>query len=309
MQDRYTGDIGDFAKFGLLRALSRGRKLGIAWYLFPDESHNDDGKHIPYLDEPDKWRHLDPELFDGLRVIVRSGQRNVQLIEESGLLANAVFSSALLQFEGAPDGRGRQRADWFRQSLIDLAGCDLVFADPDNGLCEDNTFDIENRKKWKSLPLSEAHVLSAGRVGILYHHNTRRRGGHREEICHWLDLLGRNAIALRWRTISPRTFFILNPTIEIRSRVDRFLADWLPHCEFHTAEPDRSIDRTQISGSAPPPIQEVSKGKACPECGHRFSGKGWGGVDAHWKANHENIMPYDEAWPIIRSGGKPSDNL
>ena len=33
MQDRYTGDIGDFAKYGLLRALEAGHRLGVAWYL------------------------------------------------------------------------------------------------------------------------------------------------------------------------------------------------------------------------------------------------------------------------------------
>ena len=42
MQDRYAGDIGDFVKLGLLRALSSGCKLGIAWYRFPDEDHNGD---------------------------------------------------------------------------------------------------------------------------------------------------------------------------------------------------------------------------------------------------------------------------
>ena len=40
----------------------------------------------------------------------------------------------------------------------------------------------------------------------------------------------------------------------------------------------------------------------CPECGHQFQGGTWGGIDAHWKAKHEDIMPYEEAWPLIRSG-------
>lgn len=32
--------------------------------------------------------------------------------------------------------------------------------------------------------------------------------------------------------------------------------------------------------------------KQCPECGQHFKGIGWNGMDAHWKANHENVMPY-----------------
>lgn len=42
-------------------------------------------------------------------------------------------------------------------------------------------------------------------------------------------------------------------------------------------------------------------GLHCPECGREFRGT-WGGIDAHWKANHDHVMPYEEAWPLIRSG-------
>ncbi len=45
MQDRYVGDIGDFAKFGLLRYILSGLpqlKLGVQWYELPDEAHNTD---------------------------------------------------------------------------------------------------------------------------------------------------------------------------------------------------------------------------------------------------------------------------
>ena len=38
--------------------------------------------------------------------------------------------------------------------------------------------------------------------------------------------------------------------------------------------------------------------KVCPECGHVFQGNGWDGVDAHWRSKHEDIMPYEEAWPL-----------
>ena len=33
MQDRYVGDIGDYLKLGILRALSPGYRIGIAWWL------------------------------------------------------------------------------------------------------------------------------------------------------------------------------------------------------------------------------------------------------------------------------------
>jgi hypothetical protein len=40
--------------------------------------------------------------------------------------------------------------------------------------------------------------------------------------------------------------------------------------------------------------------KTCPECGHRFRGFGYDGIDAHWKSKHEKIMAYEKAWPLIR---------
>ena len=217
MQDRYAGDIGDFAKYGLLRALRTGHRLGIAWYLFPDESHNADGKHTAYLDNESEWRDLDPSLFDGLQSIVNSDRRNVREIETSGLLGEAMFSSVRLDFEGAPDTRSVQRANWFKRILSNLSGCNIVFADPDNGLCEDHMFTTSDPKSWKKLPLSEAHALSENRTGIFYHHNTRRPGGHAKEIQYWLSKLGTNTIALRWRKVSSRTFFIVNPTWICRS--------------------------------------------------------------------------------------------
>jgi hypothetical protein len=42
--------------------------------------------------------------------------------------------------------------------------------------------------------------------------------------------------------------------------------------------------------------------KVCPECGHEFNGKGWEGIDAHWRAEHAQVMRYEEAWPLIHAG-------
>ena len=47
VQDRYVGDVGDFGKYGLLRALCGGDlTLGVVWYLYPDEEANNDGDDI-----------------------------------------------------------------------------------------------------------------------------------------------------------------------------------------------------------------------------------------------------------------------
>lgn len=129
MQDRYTGDIGDYIKYALLRALSPGLKLGVAWYLYPDEDHNSDGKHVQYLEDPQRWRHLDPELFDALKRIVAS-DRSVSAVQNAGLI-DAKFSAHPLD-NGAHHHsvRVKSREDWFSRVQTDWTDCDLVFAAP-----------------------------------------------------------------------------------------------------------------------------------------------------------------------------------
>ena len=79
MQNQYVGDIGDFGKYGLLRALAGDPlRLGVIWHLFPDEPPKEpgkgDGKFIDYLCNPkprdSKLRDCDSYLYDELLKIV-----------------------------------------------------------------------------------------------------------------------------------------------------------------------------------------------------------------------------------------------
>ena len=36
--------------------------------------------------------------------------------------------------------------------------------------------------------------------------------------------------------------------------------------------------------------------RICPVCAHVFQGNGWDGIDAHWRAHHDQLMPYGEFW-------------
>ena len=49
-------------------------------------------------------------------------------------------------------------------------------------------------------------------------------------------------------------------------------------------------------------IQDPRIRKVCPECGHRFRGNGWDGIAAHWRSQHQSVLPYELAWPLIQSG-------
>lgn len=137
-------------KFGLLRWLVPAEspaslRLGVVWYRPLDEGHNADGKHIAYLRpghrSAARLRRLDPDLYQCLAGIVTSGCRSTAALADAGVLtAGTCFFGDPLDFTGLPPGpagrTGRQarRRTWLEQALAATAACQLIFADPDNGI-------------------------------------------------------------------------------------------------------------------------------------------------------------------------------
>ena len=231
MQDRYVGDIGDFAKYGLLRALSAGKKLGMAWYLHPDENHNQDGRHTAYLCQPEIWSAADAVVYEALGRIIDNDRRGVEkrsvaAVQASGILGDAVFADHRLNTAVPVPERADRRNEWLSQVADTLSDCDIVFADPDNGLCHDRDFIPEMRDYWKRIPLREALDLADGRPAVIYHHNSRFQGGHPAEIEHWLGHLPEGSYAWWCRSYSPRTFFVINADDAVAQNLREFVGKW-----------------------------------------------------------------------------------
>jgi hypothetical protein len=159
MQNRYVGDIGDYLKLSILRTLSPGYRLGVAWWLFTDETHNGDGRHVGYLKRPDLWRHLDPELFDALRHVVLSGQRNVRALRAPGLIPGAIYADDVIPTGGPIAQRLSARRAWLAGVQRALEQANVLFLDPDNGL-EPAGFRPTALKSGKSIMLTELPQLS-----------------------------------------------------------------------------------------------------------------------------------------------------
>lgn len=188
MQDRYAGDIGDFQKLGLLRALVAGApsplRLGIVWYLTPGEDHNADGKHVGYLDpshrDAEAYRRLDAPLYDGLARVVRSGSRSVAALEQAGVMppGTTTFREPLT-FAGLASThrvtRSARRTAWFDDALRVTKDADVVFVDPDNGLRRsDHPTGPLRAKSEKYCYLHElAAFVARGQSVIAYHHADR----------------------------------------------------------------------------------------------------------------------------------------
>lgn len=102
----------------------------------------------------------------------------------------------------------------------------------------------------------------------------------------------------------------LNPGLSPPERTLAQVEGWILGVENRAHPPIRRRDlRAEVTTVRRKPMiikSALSTVKICPECGLVFLGGTWGGIDAHWKAFHSDIMPYRDAWPIIRAGGRPS---
>lgn len=130
MKNQYFGDINDYRKYGLLRALTGQGTLNsmICWMLTEDDDRVDGGK-LDYLLKPDTWRGYDEELFDALReAVVVKHDRSVRVAKEKDIIPGAIYYENLLTDDKI------ERAEYFAQFIQEAHGMDLYFFDPDNGM-------------------------------------------------------------------------------------------------------------------------------------------------------------------------------
>lgn len=204
MKDQYFGDINDYRKYGLLRAFqatAEGRLL-VAWMLTPDDGRGEGGLR-GYLSDPQRWRHHDPDLYDGLASLLRSAPApRVSLIEASGLLPNTTYYS-----EVVPDQR-RERDTW-RQGLFAAArAADLVFLDPDNGI-EVASRPVGRKDSSKYVAWIEVEGLFASGCSLLIYQQFRRerRGPFARKLAS--ELKDRTGAYLVEAFRTPRVLFLL----------------------------------------------------------------------------------------------------
>ena len=169
MKDQYVGDINDYRKYAILRALAGdgATRVGVCWMRTPPDGRSD-GRMIEYLAKPQEWRSFDPPLFDLLRSAAGAPDgRRLALIEESGAIPGATYYDDMVPSGVAP------RAAYFTGAMRALAGCDLVFFDPDNGL-DVPSVGPARRDAPKFVYLAEiAAAYAAGHSMIFYQHFPR----------------------------------------------------------------------------------------------------------------------------------------
>ncbi len=278
MQDRYVADVGDFGKYGLLRCLAGitcgskkdKLKLGVIWYLTPSCHGNaNDGRHLNYLNQRQRFEDCDKDLFCNLQMIreeitlpnnpnVRreeymrtEGNRDVKEPALKRIHDSKILGEGALFFD-APLCADTNRADWWERARKQLKGeCDLVFMDPDNGLrvqYANNEARLLGRNESGRKHVSSEEifdVLNKWNVPsvIVYHHLGRNGGSHDNQIrlimgaLRMVAPIGSTIRALRYRRGNSRAFFVLTMKQNdiIQSRIDCFAdsdSSWFRNSHF-----------------------------------------------------------------------------
>ena len=215
MQNRYTGDIGDFSKLGLLRVLQASDlSIGLNWYLTPDEKHNDDGKHVKYL-EKDEYRSCDEDLWLELKDIVDSDHRAIEHLENENTL-KATYFSECLNFSGMRKSERLEfRSAWHKRALVSLSDLDVITVDPDNGLIVPSAVGMPKENKYVMVD-ELADYYARGSTVIYYQHKARKRDPHyinqHNQLINSGKFPGASGLALKFKKTSQRYyFFIIQP--------------------------------------------------------------------------------------------------
>lgn len=134
MKDQYVGDINDYFKYSVLRVIAEvhTRSLLVCWMLTANDDRTD-GRRVAYLRDPQRYRSVDPSLFDMLQGLVVRGNRATEFVESLGILPGATFFRRRLE-----DGEA-WRSEFLAVLWAQAAGHRIVFFDPDNGLSVEST--------------------------------------------------------------------------------------------------------------------------------------------------------------------------
>ena len=231
MRDQYVGDIGDFAKYGLLRYLTGIKatddcprlSLGVVWYARPDRG-------IDYLCDHQTFHSCDPDLFDELRSLVTQNKRTMVAVEERGLLGK----DTKYWRHTTPPERSK-RKDWLKNALKRLEDCDVVFLDPDKGLHSAHSLSTSTNVSTEHAYLDEVIKAEKNAKVVVLYHSFGREGSHCEQINEKIKLLQsklqdvQGVFAVRWNTSRPRAFLIICKDSHcplVQERLQNMVTDW-----------------------------------------------------------------------------------
>lgn len=122
----------------------------------------------------------------------------------------------------APRERRHWRREWFGRVADKLASYEMVFADPDNGIVDDDSSRKGRATFGKQMPLEEVRGLANGDLPPRHAPPWRSCA----EVDHWLQEIDLPGLAVRATAYNPRTFFVPNPAPLSARRIRAFCENW-----------------------------------------------------------------------------------
>ena len=240
MQDRYVGDIGDFANNGLLRWLTgmtpqdnKGKlSLGVVQYAHFNELSN--GGHIGYLswtpENEKRFQECDTKLYFALKDLVFKDDRRIsaaqQMFEQRGILPpKTIYYDNELSYRPNESCKERKetRDDWLKRAFNATCKAKIVFFNPDNGIADQVS--PTSKKDTKYVFMDDLKCFAEnGNSLVIYHHFDRskkeEKAGEGEKgekadkqiqrISKRLKTdLNRHVRILKWNRWSARFYFIV----------------------------------------------------------------------------------------------------
>ncbi|ADR35330.1 hypothetical protein Sulku_2680 (plasmid) [Sulfuricurvum kujiense DSM 16994] len=225
--------MGDFGKFLLLKHLFPTESIATIWYLYPDETHNNDGSHKVVEGNSNLYRHchsLDPQMSELFHKIHQRDCRHIDLFEELCVLENGhYFTESILG-----DGEG-YRSQWMERAIefIRSKPSNVVCIDPDNGIEPSSISKLSTLKQGKYATYVEIEsffTLECVNHLVIYQHFHRQQSHDmqmREAKLKFERLYEGRAVVtiIRHNPVQARFYIILSKPTEIlepiRSLEDR----------------------------------------------------------------------------------------
>ena len=223
MQDRYAGDIGDYGKIGLLKALqAQGLSIGVNWYLVePMDTERkadgtykqEDGKYLI----PEKLQVCDTLLAEKLTKIAKSDHRSIRSLEQGNFILNARYYSEPVSVAG--------REEWHKKALDLLNDLDIVFVDPDNGMLVKSV----GKKSVKSVKYTfyeeVRDYVRRGQSVLIYNHRSRKQETqYFHEICYKLQeatgITETDILKITFPKCSVRDYLAVPASMEQREKIE-----------------------------------------------------------------------------------------
>lgn len=243
VQDRYVGDIGDFANHGLLRAICGtpearvdGLKLGVIEYFNEPTSANSekgDGGKIEYLKFS---KNNDSAYLECDKALYRKLQKRVggNLVCKNELKIDPDKARELLPVDERYHCalvKTHQRVEWVTSAIKKTDDANIVFVNPDKGIatqimCKKANDSPNKKRSTEHIYIDELQEINDSNKSLIIYQHVAQGTGTVKELTRTTVARLRQELQLqqvwvfRWHRISSRLYFVVARTQEHSDLID-----------------------------------------------------------------------------------------